>query len=241
MHNEAAVFPIAVAFQGLDAVRKDVGKFYIEWFIWPWGDHGEGFTGIHIDKGFFAVPEDAADSFIAVAGMNISHWYYTGNDQRRGGDRYSLEWFIGVPDDNTAQCGDGYPSDQREIMFDIRMDYEAMFGLPGGIAPVVPAGGCRNIGQLLEFRPNAAAPECRLLVNETVAGWPGEPCGVRIDEAVASSIQSQASSVVTAAWSTRHPAPLPTPTSYNLAAVPTAPVGSAFVAVSLITYLTFGL
>ncbi|KAK8133627.1 hypothetical protein PG984_005639 [Apiospora sp. TS-2023a] len=234
IYKEADVLPVAVAFRGLDAVRKDVGKFSIIWCIELMSQRGSTPPASTWTEASLTSPTARTRSSPSPA--RTSRTGQTKMSKRVEGDRYALVWAIDfLP---RVALRDTWPSDQREMLFDIRLDLEARFGLPDGIDPVVPADGCRRLGQLLEFRP---APECRMVVNETTAGWPGDPCGVQIDEAVASSIQSQASSTVAAAWSTRHPGQLPTPTSYNLAALPTVPVGSAFVAVSLMTYLTFGL
>ncbi|KAK8039507.1 hypothetical protein PG993_007918 [Apiospora rasikravindrae] len=244
-YKESAIFPVAFAFRGLDAVRK-IGRFTIQWSIMPW-TMGVTPGGIWHDRGYFDDIPEEGDAFIAVANTNVTEWLNT-QAHRRWGDRYTMAWDLDFPDlrEDDGRCGSSYYMSRR-IMFtihslwQIRMGRGAGFGDEIGIDAVVPADKCPVFSAVVEFQPNATMPECPTFMEEWNTGRRGDPCGVRVDQAVASSIQSKAESMATSSWIAAHPESTTTSTSSNFAALATAPAGSAYVAVSLITYLTFGL
>ncbi|KAK7947942.1 uncharacterized protein PG986_008828 [Apiospora aurea] len=191
---------------------------------------------------------DEGDGWIAVANTNFTDRLTT-KAHRQYGERYTMAWDLDFPDlrdGDDGRCGRSYYISRR-VMFTIHSNFQiqigrgAGYGDEVGIDAVVPADECPVFSTAVEFRPSATVPECAAFMEEWKTGRQSDPCGVRVDQDVASSIQSWASSMATASWLATQPAPTTTSASSNFAALPTAPAGSAFVVVSLIAYLTFGL
>ncbi|KAK8094803.1 glycoside hydrolase family 35 protein [Apiospora hydei] len=245
-YKESAVFPVTFAFRGLDAVRK-IGRFTIQWSIMPYTN---GVTpGGHLTRPRLLRRHPGGRRRLDRRRQHQRHGLAT----KRGppGLRGALHDGLGprLPDlrnSDDGPCERSYFIDRRIMFtihsnFQIRMGRGAGYGDEVGIDAVVPADECPVFSTAVEFWPNATVPECPAFMEEWRTGRQGDPCGVRVDQDVASSIQSRASSMATASWLATQPPPTTTSTSSNFVALPTAPAGSAFVAVFLITYLTFGL
>ncbi|KAK8025351.1 hypothetical protein PG990_003174 [Apiospora arundinis] len=231
------------ASQGLAALRRTVPVVRLGLGIMPY-TKGHIPSGIYYDDGRFILPEEG-DTFIAVAHTNVSSWIHSVRD----GERFMIIWTLDFGNaDRGDHCGmDTWMSDR--IMFSIKSKYDLTHGQPQwqkyveAVEATVPTDQCPIRSMVYDIQRNTTTPlfECFLIANQTVTGRQGDPCAVGIDQAVASSIQSQASSLATSAWRSKNPEPTSSST-LNFAVLPTAPVaGSTFVILSLVTYLTFGL
>lgn len=236
-YKASDIFPVAFAFHGLDAMRT-LPKFKLKWFIMPYA-YGRIPGGIDFDWGNFEVPTEG-DSFIAVANTNVSNWLHRANRS----DRFMMIWAAIWDDwDESDRCGMPRSLGNR-IMFSIQpVGIDSTFPelQDAGLDAKIPTEECPILSNIYDIRRNATDPEkCFIFLDGNTTGMKTDPCAAGIDEDSARSIESQAASLATSSWLLAHPDPTSSSTSSNFAPFPTAPAGSTFVAVSLVTYLTFG-
>lgn len=222
---------------------RTLPNYTLAWYIMPYTD-GRIPGGIDFDEGYFEVPQEG-DSFIAVANTNVSSWIHRSNGKSF---RYMMIWYARWNDrDESERCGMPRSLSNR-IMFSIQSQYmldnhQFHDDEEVGLDATIPTNACPILSNIYDIRRNTTDPEkCFIFLDGNTTGKKADPCAVGIDEDVARSIERQAASVATSSWLAEHPEPTSSSTSSsNLAPFPTAPAGSTFVAVSLVTYLTLSL
>jgi hypothetical protein len=243
-YTPSDIFPIAFALQNLTAVRS-LGAVNISWDIMPFA---QGWIpgGLVYDQGQFAVlpPEvtDANnDTFIFVANSNVTAWIH----KKNRGDRFAVNWHVNWPE-YQLRCGNVGTDVFGHILFGVEGAWEREDGgstgwddAGQGVAPDVMAlPECPVLGAVVEIRPNATNSSCPVVIDENT-GREADPCRVVVDEAVASSIASQAASLATpppATTTTRSASATPTN------AAPSAPnpaLHSVLAAACVLSCLTF--
>jgi len=200
-YKETEHLPIAFVFQNVSAVLaapKIMGKPTIQWSIMPFrGGWSPG--GLHLDEGEFTIPTDATkqDHTIFVAYTNITAWW---DDFRKPPAeeqyRYQLRWHVRW----LAHQGNGGECDhvaQGKMMFNLeRLLWYEDPKMVGKTADIMQATECPAFAGSVQIRPNATMPDCPIIDDKEkipVVEGMGNPCAVKVDKALLSSISSEAS------------------------------------------------
>ncbi|OAQ59655.1 hypothetical protein VFPPC_03864 [Pochonia chlamydosporia 170] len=206
-YKPADNFPIALVVQNITGLGS-IGNYFIHWAIMPYIEGRIPDIGLRWNADF-ALPRDNTGSkpVILVDTLNVTEWIHT----KARGERYMLHWSITW--DNRAlsvRCGgNGYVL--GGIMFGLEAkwekDYNATVGwIDGGkgIEPdILQVPEYPALGQPINITPSTTATSCPTLTytgprREEEVGRQGDPCAVKVDKSVASSISSHAASLATA-------------------------------------------
>lgn len=191
----AETFPIAVAIQNLTALRT-LGDFEVAWDIMPYAN-GLVPGGITYDMGVFEMLEDGGDgTSIFVGNSNVTGWI---DEKRQRGEQYGLNWHV-VWRRLKERCGIENTNVFGHIIFDVQTEWErreTREKVELGLTPdVKEAPECPVFGTVVEIRPPVGNSSCETVVDGDT-GREGEPCAVRVDRELASSIESWAASIAT--------------------------------------------
>lgn len=194
-YKPTADFPIALAIQNATAIGV-LGNYTLSWVITPY-TQGLIPTGQAYGDGKFVVPDEASGPVILVGTSNVTAWIR----RKMRGDRYMLRWSV-VWDGLVERCGYNTSIITGGLMFGIEADWESEPGAYGaedagkGKAPdIMQVPECPVVGAVVDITPSAttSSTSCPTVVGNT--GRQGNPCAVKVDRAVASSISSQVASL----------------------------------------------
>ncbi|KAG7290312.1 hypothetical protein NEMBOFW57_000311 [Staphylotrichum longicolle] len=228
-HNETYkptdTMPIVFAVQNI-TVPISIGDFQLDWYIWNFpGGQFDRNRSDHVSWGSFQVPAytiangTALDTTLFLVGFtNVTNWFrylrpipaateYTPAVD----DRFVLQWMMHWSD-LPETCPETLVWLKGAMMLNIQTaGGKGGSGWQGEIHDVQePLPECPEFGGEIHIRPssNASAPECPAL--GFLESAQGNPCAVKVDQAVASSISSRVSSSVASSMSKYHPTPAPT-------------------------------
>lgn len=203
-YKETDHLPIAFVFQNMAtllAAPKIMGDPSISWSIMPFGD-GTSPSGLHVADGDFIIPADAAkqNHTIFVTYTNVAGWweYYTGTPGYKPSQmdfRYQLRWHVRwhAHQQNTdGKCGGTGGTTSGHIFFNLERPENPE--TVGKIADIMQAPECPAFSGSVQILPNPTMPDCPIIErwSEPVEGK-GNPCAVKVDKALLSSVSSEAS------------------------------------------------
>lgn len=199
-YKPSELMPIALAIQNVTAIET-LGKNYtVSWYIVPFAEGTiPGMTDVA--RGQFALPKGPVTEpfHVFMDGTNTSEWRQLAI-ARRG--TYMFQWYVNW-DGLKKRCGYGDETlaANGDIMFDIKYkeeyhsfkgdnisDYDAQPELD-----VLQAPECPALGGVVEMTQSTAPSACPTVVTDR-SGQRGNPCAVKVDEAMASRISSYAAS-----------------------------------------------
>ena len=204
-YKAVADFPVALAIQNATALGA-LGNYTLSWIIMPYTD-GVIASGLSYGGGKWVVPAEAKEPVIFVGTSNVTAWI----KRKKRGDRYMLGWSV-VWDGVVERCGFENTFISGGLMFGVEGAFESdpfAYGWEdagkGKTPDILQVPECPALGAVADITPSATTSpaSCPTVVGDT--GRKGNPCAVKVDKAMASSISSQVSVLA-------KPTPTPTPT-----------------------------
>ncbi|KAF2248298.1 hypothetical protein BU26DRAFT_520012 [Trematosphaeria pertusa] len=231
-YNWTTSLPIAFAFQNLSAAAA-LGSFRFIWTIMPYNSVSLPIPGgVREDSWEVAFSPTNASSFTTPGGspyilVNNTNPYDWDHPPNYGGTAYALQWYIQW-DTIESQCDSPAPQVFDHILFTLHPEgLDEQWIVPNSSALGNVTGNCAQLGSVAEI--DAGNPEVCSSFRE-LSGGRGNPCALKADEALVSSISSVAGSLATA-QSLASATPTTTRTSSTNVAVGTeVPVRPAFAA-----------
>lgn len=187
-YNITKSLPIVFVLQNLAAAAA-LGPFSFTWDIMPYGKVGEPWVPGGVVNDFFSLnfsPANATNEpFILINQTDVQKWQF--GPWYPDGSVYALQWgFQWEKSSKTCASNPDFITGQN--YFNINL------GAPEPDLQNV-TGNCAQQGTLWDLNPSATNSSCKVVVSDSTAA---DPCAVKVDDAMVTSISSAVQSLITA-------------------------------------------
>src|ERR1700761_1615631 len=194
-YNITKSLPIVFVLQNL-AAAAPLGPFFFTWGIMPWGGVGGPPAPGGVTNDFFSISFSPAnitnEPIIIINQTDVQKWEFGPNNPvlpyYPDGSVYALQWGLQWEVKTSNMCASNWDFITGQNYFNINL------GAPEPDLQNV-TGQCAQQGSLWDFNPSATNRSCKVAISDN---GPGDPCAVKVDDAVATSISSVVQSIVTA-------------------------------------------